>query len=259
LFPYLQIVGILLYAFLIVQMGTLTLSIASVIILLSVLWYFAFAKKHVAEKSAFIYMVERITDPQLRGQPRQLEGELLDILIERDEIVEDRFDKLIRNALVLDYDHTITRQELFQDIAAEMQQRLDLDPEKVAKKLEEREEESSTLLYPGIAVPHAVPHVIVEGQHIFEIILVRNKYGIKWGDGEGQVVHTAFPLIGSKDERNFHLRALMAIAHVLQDNSFHKEWDKAKDANELRTAVLLAKRKRLGYMDTAPSKSGQEA
>ena len=77
-------------------------------------------------------------------------------------------------------------------------------PRRVEEKLQIREEQASTLIYPGVAVPHAIPHIIIEGEGRFDIVLVRNKKGIVWNEA-GDVVYTAFCLVGSKDERNFHL------------------------------------------------------
>jgi mannitol/fructose-specific phosphotransferase system IIA component (Ntr-type) len=113
----------------------------------------------------------------------------------------------------------------------------------VEEKLQLREEQSSTLIYPGVAVPHAIPHIIIEGKHTFDIILVRNKHGIIWNK-EGDVVYTAFCLVGTKDERNFHLKALMSIAQILQDPDFNNQWNSARTPEEMRSVVLLTKRRR---------------
>ena len=73
-----------------------------------------------------------------------------------------------------------------------------------------------------MALPHAIPHIITEDKSLFDIVLVRNKYGITWNK-EGDIVYTAFCLIGGKDERNFHLRSLMFIAQILQDKNFKEK------------------------------------
>ena len=242
-FPVTQIIGIGVYIFLIIKMGMLTVLISLGLVLLSIIWYFLYARKKVARKSAFVHMVKRITVPELVIDELELEKELLDILIERNEIVEDRFDSIIRQATILDFDHTMERDALFQQIGEIVGEKWEIDPVMVQAKLQKREEDTSTLIYPGVAVPHAIPHVIIEGKNAFDIILVRNKFGIKWNDA-GEVVYTAFCLIGSIDERNFHLRALMAIAQILQDPDFHREWMQARNEKELRSVILLSKRKR---------------
>jgi len=247
-FPYTQIVGILVYSYLVVRMGRVSLFIAVGVVIASIAWYLLYARNGSSRRSALVHMVERNAPPELQEGQYGLEDELLDILIERDEIIEDRFDHIIRDSLVLDYDHTVTRDQMFHDVAEGIAKRLHLNPIDLERKLGAREEESSTLIYPGVAVPHAIPHIIVEGTRVFDIVLVRNRFGIQWTD-PSDVVYTAFCLVGSKDERTFHLRSLMAIAHVLQDPAFHRAWHHARSETELRTAVLLAKRKRLGTMD----------
>jgi L-asparagine transporter-like permease len=53
-----------------------------------------------------------------------------------------------------------------------------------------------------------------------------------------------FVLVGTKDERNFHLRALAAIAQICQQPDFDKNWLNARNTEELRDIVLLAERRR---------------
>jgi mannitol/fructose-specific phosphotransferase system IIA component (Ntr-type) len=53
-----------------------------------------------------------------------------------------------------------------------------------------------------------------------------------------------FVLAGSADERNFHLRALAAIAQIVQDPHFEEKWMEAKGEEALRDIVLLGERRR---------------
>ncbi|KPJ63164.1 hypothetical protein AMJ44_14700 [candidate division WOR-1 bacterium DG_54_3] len=52
-------------------------------------------------------------------------------------------------------------------------------------------------------------------------------------------------LLGTKDERNFHLVSLAAIAQIVQEPDFEERWMKAKNKEALRDIVLLGQRKRL--------------
>ena len=103
----------------------------------------------------------------------------------------------------------------------------------------ERERQSSTVIHKGLAIPH----IISKGEKEFKIILARCKKGIEFEDAK-QPVKMIFVLTGSKDERNFHLRALSAIAQIVQEKDFEKLWMQAKNIEGLRDAVLLAERKR---------------
>ncbi|MDC7232357.1 MAG: amino acid permease [Spirochaetales bacterium] len=243
LYPYLQIAGIITYIGLILQMGRLPLILTGAFFALSVLWYFIYVKSKDSQKSAFIHMLERLTNKEIVDDEARLESELLNILRERDQIKEDRFDTIISRSPILDMDKTVNREEFFHEVALIIARRWDIEVEKVEEKLQLREEQASTLIYPGVAVPHAIPHIVIEGSHSFDIVLVRNKYGIIWNE-EGDVVYTAFCLVGTKDERNFHLKALMSIAQILQDPDFHPLWNKARTTEELRSVILLTNRRR---------------
>lgn len=242
-FPFLQIAGIIVYVILIIQMGLLPVLFLLGTFGFSMMWYVQYGKKRAKSASAFVHMVEGIVKADYPSQDSGLTDELVGILRERDAITEDRFDTIIRSAHILDMNATCTRDELFSDLAAIVSERMGIDAEGIKSKLVRREEEASTLIYPGVAVPHAIPHIVMEGEHRFDIIPVRNRYGIKWNENN-DIVYTAFCLIGSKDERNFHLKALMAIAQILQDPDFHAQWMKCRNKQDLKSILLLTSRKR---------------
>jgi len=240
LFPYLQIFGIAVYGLLIASQGLKPLLIAGGFVLLALLWYVIYGRRGYSRSSAFVTIVKRLSEPDFGAV--DLENELLGILMDRDGIKEDRFDTLIMNSPVLDYPSTVDRDRVFADVSRVLADRWGQNADKLNEKFLERENLTSTVISSGVAVPHAIPHAIVEGESIFDIVLVRSKYGIRWANDH--VVYTAFAMIGSKDERNFHLRALMAIAQILQDPGFSEKWNKASSDSELRTAVILTNRSR---------------
>ena len=89
----------------------------------------------------------------------------------------------------------------------------------------------------------AIPHIIIDGKNIFDILVVRCKNGINF-KLENKIVNTVFVLAGSQDERNFHLKALMSIAQIVSEENFENKWKAAKNINELKNIILLSNRKR---------------
>ena len=170
---------------------------------------------------------------------KQLEQELLMILQDRDDITEDRFDKLIKRSLVLDVDRPLGREAFFSLLADKLTSRLSLSREEIVSQFCKREEDSSTNIIPGIAIPH----IIIPGKEKFEIVLARSRAGIEWEKG-APPVHAVFVLLGTADERTYHLRALMAVAQLLQESSFLDSWIKARDCEDLRSTILLMPRQR---------------
>lgn len=54
-----------------------------------------------------------------------------------------------------------------------------------------------------------------------------------------------FMLIGTLDERSFHLQALAAIAQIVHHPEFEWLWLNARDEDQLRDILLLSNRRRV--------------
>jgi amino acid transporter/mannitol/fructose-specific phosphotransferase system IIA component (Ntr-type) len=240
LFPVLQVLAIAVYLFLITQLGAKTLLLFGGLVLLGLLWYVFYARRHVRSQSALVVLTERVLSRKLGGDKvTDLSSELREIVKERDEIVFDRFDELVKEAEILDIDDELTADELFHLLAEHLDRHLHLDRETIYQLLVEREAESTTAISPGLAIPH----VICPGENRFDLMMVRCLPGIDFGGNTGPV-QFVFVLAGSRDERNFHLRALMAIAQVVRNPVFQSVVQTAGDIEEVREAILLAQRQR---------------
>ena len=237
LYPWLQIIAIIIYAFLIFKMGTVPLIITAFFIILCIVWYLFYVRMRVQRKSALVHIVERITNKKISSST--LADELKEILIRRDNIIEDRFDKIAKSGIILDLEHSLEAEEFFNIVSKQLSSRLNIPYQELYDLFIDREKQSSTILEPGLAIPH----IIVKGEKKFDILIVRCKDGINFEKGEPPV-HTVFVLIGSMDERNFHLRALMSIAQIVKEHNFDKRWFNAKNSEELRNIIYLSTRKR---------------
>jgi APA family basic amino acid/polyamine antiporter len=238
-YPWVQGVGILLYGLLVFEMGLLPLALTGAFFCGSLLWFVAYGGVHRHRDSALIQVVRRVTDRDLEPSENRLESELREILKVRDEIVEDRFDCLIHESTILDRPERETVWEFFRAISGVLSKQLDMPEERVHELLVEREMESTTALRPGLAIPH----IVVEGEGVFRMLLARSRDGIIFSE-DGPEVHAVFVLMGSADERNYHLRALMHVAQITQGAGFDARWMAAKDTEQLRNIVLLGDRRR---------------
>ncbi|MEA3499704.1 MAG: amino acid permease [Candidatus Marinimicrobia bacterium] len=234
-YPYLQIIGIIVYLILIIEMGNIPLLITLGFLILSILWYFLYSKKRNSKQSALIHIVERISAKKLKTST--LTDELKDILIKRDDIIEDKFDRLIKQAKFIDVDKKMNKNQIFEIISNAFSKKMNINPKTIYNLLEERENVSSTVIYKGLAIPH----IIIEGEKIFDIIVIRSQKGIDFGN-DIPPVHILFALVGSIDERSFHLQALMSIAQIIQNKNFIDNWEKAKDIEDLKNLILLTDR-----------------
>ena len=238
LYPWLHAAGILAYVFLLIELGSLPLLVAGAILGTGMVWYTLYAKTRVARESALAHLAQRIASRALGGH--DLEAELAEIVHTRDGGAEDRFDRLVRDCVILDLEGAVSREDLFRAVAEKLASRLDVTPAEILRLLEEREELSSTVIRPGLAIPH----IVVEGTGRFDVLLVRIREGTPFTP-DAEPVQTVFVLIGSKDERNYHLRALAAVAEIAQDPHFDRRWRRAKDVEALRQLILHSRRRRL--------------
>lgn len=238
LYPWLHVAGIVAYVFLLIELGSLPLLVAGAILGCGVVWYALYAKTRVARESALTHLAQRIASRTFAGH--DLEAELAQIIHDRDGGIEDRFDRLVGECVVLDLEGAVSRDDLFRAVAEKLAWRLDMPPAEVLRLLGEREELSSTVIRPGLAIPH----IVVEGTGRFDILLARIRQGAPFLP-DAAPVHAVFVLIGSADERNYHLRALAAVAEIAQDPHFDRRWRRAKTPEDLRQLILHSKRRRL--------------
>ena len=237
LYPWVQLIGIIGFSYLIFEMGKAALWASSILISGGFFIYWFYGRIRTTREYALLHLIQRITAKELTTH--SLETELKKIIRERDDIIRDRFDKIIEECIVLDLDQNLILEKFFQYVSKVMSERLKVNQSVLFKLLLDREKDSSTEIQPGIAIPH----IIIEGENCFDILMCRSKQGIIFSKNLPKV-HTIFILIGTKDERNFHLRALAAIAQIIQDHNFHKKWMAAKSKEVLRDIVLLGQRVR---------------
>ncbi len=237
LYPWMPIFALISYSFLLFEMGKIPILISAGFFALGWICYRFYSRDKVNRTSALMHIVERITAKELRS--RSLEEELKEIVIERDEIIEDRFDRLIKESIILDLDESRPVDQVLRTAADILAPHLSCKPTPLFNALMEREGQSGTVIRPGLAIPH----VIVPGEHRFAILPIRCKSGIMFS-GAPNPVHTLFVMAGSADERNYHLRALMAIAHLVHEKDFERRWLAAVNIGELKDVILLSGRKR---------------
>lgn len=242
LMPWLQLAAVIAYIFILIEMGHIPLLMSGAIAAVALIWYFVYVRSRIDREYAFILLVQRMISREFFG--RGLEDELKQIALERDEVEQDHFDQVVKECIVLDLDRSLDAESLFRKIAETVMARQGLPADTLFRRFMTREEESSTVLKPGLAVPH----IIIEGEHLFNMVLVRCVPGIMF-PGHEEPVTSAFVLAGSRDERNFHLKALMAIAHIVEEPGFNERWLKARDEEDLRDILLLSKRARVAHSE----------
>jgi len=194
----------------------------------------------VNKEDALLQMVERATASELIDtSDHSVQKEVKEILTSERSFEKDRFDTLVENSLAVDLKERLSKEAFFKRVSELMAEPLNVSPLMLNDMLIKREEEMTTVLAPGLAVPH----IIIEGEKQFSMLLARCKKGIEFSKSR-PLVYAAFILVGSMDERNFHLRALSAIAEIVMDPKFEKKWLRARTKESLKDVIINADRKR---------------
>lgn len=237
--PWFPAAGVVIYSLLIIDMGRIPLLVTGLFLLSATMWYIVYVQRRINRESAVVYMVRGLLSGEIRRTA--LEDELVRISLEREGIVPDRFDELVRGAPVLDLAGSMDARDMFRRIAEAMSPQLNLTSDDLYERFVAREKESSTVIRPGVAVPH----VVVPGEDVFALALVRLREGAVFSELHPPV-RAAFVFAASRDQRNFHLRALVAAAHIINEPDFDERWTAAANEEQLRDLVLLSSRSRDG-------------
>jgi amino acid transporter/mannitol/fructose-specific phosphotransferase system IIA component (Ntr-type) len=241
-YPWMNILGIVIYLYLLYEMGFLPLMITIGFIIASIIWHkFYFTGKGKSRKSAIIYILERMLPKEIRQADKMTADdvykELDKVISQTDEITEDRFEKLIKDSEFIDIEQKgeMPCNEFFEIISDKLSEKLNQDKDMLLEKFIQREKDSTTEIRPGLAVPH----IVVEEKGRFDMIVVRSNSGIVFSE-EMPPAYCIFVLAGSQSERYFHLKTLSLIVKLTRRPSFDRHWLKAISTDELKELVLVS-------------------
>ncbi|HOZ45587.1 MAG TPA: amino acid permease [Candidatus Hydrogenedentes bacterium] len=237
LYPWLQIAGLVGFGFVLLEMREEAFVISALLALAGFCLYWFYGRSRVQGQSAFLHLLERLTAREMVDGT--LEAELKEIVRERDEITLDRFDRMVEQCPVLDLNEAVTREEFFTRASEALGPRLGVPEETIRRLLSAREQLSSTVLAPHLAIPH----IVVEASKPFEMLIARCRPGVRFR-ADAAEVHTVIALAGPIRERNFHLRCLAAVAQIVQAEDFEARWLSATGEQALRDLLLLSPRPR---------------
>ncbi len=231
LYPWIQIIGILSYSFLLFDMGASSLLVVALFIVMGLLWYLLYVRGRIKREYALLHVIERVTG--IKQTDRLLEEELREILIERDEVTDKRFYRLICTCPVLDIDKERTAEELAEKVAQLLYEPLGLKQERLYKLIMKSEKVPEIIMQSGIACM-SIP---IKGHNKFKVMMVRDKQGIIFSD-PNDPVYCAFIIVYSVDEWNFQFHAVSWLIEIAEVENFEVKWTAAINDKELRKIIL---------------------
>jgi PTS system nitrogen regulatory IIA component len=142
----------------------------------------------------------------------------------------------LRDDLVIFDLPQLEKGELMRSLAAEVAARLpNIDEALLLERLNEREEQQSTGIGHGLALPHAM----LPGLERTIVVVGRASRGLDFAALDAQPVDLFFLLLSPPEGTRDHLRVLARLARILDDEETLARLRTAADAAEL-FALLLA-------------------
>jgi len=262
LYPWMQIAGVLIYGWLIVQMGWLSIAFCAGVAAFGLLWYFYYARHRVSRDGAIYHWFERLGHHRYEA----LDSELREIMKEKGVRERDPFNDVISRAQVVDLDEAMRFEDVADRVAKILAKRVPGTVEQIAEEFKQGTRLGVTPVTHGAALPH----VRRDGLEHPELVLVRSRPGVEIirgpagrkadadaevgkaaADGREppagrpparQIVHALFFLCSPERDPGQHLRILAEIASRVDEEAFMGYWNTARSQQDLKELLLRDER-----------------
>jgi len=228
-YPWVQVVGILTPIVLIPALGMLSVITAGVIVAVSFLWYFFYARERVTRASALHHVFERMG----RAATPHLDHELRQILREKGLRKEDEFENSVVRASVLRHRPDETFEDILWKASVSLAKKLDMTSSEVFDALSKSNQRGETPIGRHVALPHTR----MDGPSTRELVIVHSRSGVRI-EGSDERIYALFVLVGPKDDPRQHLRFLAELANRTDDLDFTGEWLQLEDDDSIRRQFL---------------------
>lgn len=244
-YPWMQITGFFVSAFLIAQMGFLSIIFTLMVIAVSVIWFFYYAKENVDRQGAIFHVSARFG----KYQYDELEREMRGIMREKGLRKEDPYEKAIGRSIVIDITNNKDFTEITRMVSEKLAERVDISEDSIFNYFLEDSTEGA--LPVGNAT--ALKHIRIDKDIDTEIVLVRIQDGIDLDrqkfepltdeeDIAQGKLHCLVFMVSSNSKSGQHLRILAHLAEMIDSSDFFERWMHAEDEAELREILLRDER-----------------
>ena len=229
-YPWLQIIGILISFWLIIEMGILAIAFTGMVTLLCVFWYYFYAAEHVERRGAIFHIHERLGQQRYEG----LERELMTIIHDRTEAENLSYEALIARSIVMDFRYGLYDLSHLHDImGAKAKESFELG----ADVFPELFAEGDLHFHP---ISDGVQLVYQTGEPIIQPELFVFRFGpqAKVQIKGAEQAHTLMFLAVPRKPVGLDLRLAGHIAEVVQSEHFDMRWLSAQSERELNEILM---------------------
>ena len=235
LYPWMQIIGIVIAFFLITEMGAVAIFFTGGIVLVGIGWYFYYAR-NVKREGAIFHLFARLGKFRYEGLDTELQG----ILEDKGATDDVEFERLVARAEILQFDEPTDYASVVEKATERLSERVGISAETLTHDFLEGTQHSATSVSHGAALPY----VRAKGAQSQAMVMVHCQSGICvdidpiTGEDGSEPVYAIFFLVTPEDDQSAHLRTLAILASRTDDEDFLVEWRSANDEQEIKESLL---------------------
>lgn len=245
-YPFLQIIGMLVTAFLIIEMGILAILFTGLMTVFCIGWYYYYAYRKVQRQGAIYHVHARLGQRRYRG----LETEMRHLLREKGLRDEDPYEKIISRSVVIDKnDSDFSYREIIKEASEILAPRFNIDSDSLFHLFLQTQNTGAVPVGKGVIINH----LRVDRDSPTQLVLVRLPKNTKLDAEELQSINKdilseleevrAVIFMASSDKNSGqHLRTLAHLAEMIDNPAFIERWKNAGDEAELREILLRDER-----------------
>lgn len=220
LYPWIQIIGCLIYAVLIAASGSAALMFIAGVILVGLLWYSFGIRKKPQISAAIYYLMGRIA----RQGTKAPYAEGVNLSVDGGELAA-----AVEHAIFIDLDKEESFDDVVQEAADALINRLGGGRKKIAKILKEEVRHWKNPVKYDISVAPA----LLKGIEQPEMIIIRGKIKV-----EERVIRGLIVVVDDESSSNRLLKLISQLEIALNHHDFPKAWKNAEGTAEIKKALI---------------------
>jgi amino acid transporter len=230
LYPWLQIIGILISFWLIIEMGILAIAFTGMVTIGCVLWYYFYAAGKLDRRGAIFHIHQRLGQQRYEG----LERELMTIIHDRTQAENLSYEAVIARSVMMDFRYGIYDHAHIQEIIKQQgAERYELD----ASIIEETLSEEALNLH-AISEHVHINYSTHAGVSEPELFVMRFGPQAKLDIASAKDAHTLMFLIVPPKPVGLDLRLAGHLAEVVQSEHFETRWLASKTERDMNEVLM---------------------
>ena len=229
-YPWLQITGILISFWLIVEMGILAIAFTGMVTIGCVLWYQFYVAKRTERRGAIFHIHQRLGQQRYEG----LERELMTIIHDRTQAENLSYEAVIARSVMMDFRYGMYDLPQLHDIMIEQS---DMHFQIEADILKRKFSEENLQLRPinkGVFISYQSTGDVTQP----ELFVMRFGPQTKLKLQQAQDAHTLMFLLTPRKPVGLDLRLAGHLAEVVQSDHFETRWLAAKTDKDMNEVLM---------------------